>query len=72
VLHDLALAARYSEQLLLLQDGRMKLLDKPENVLRPEILEQVYQVSVAVEKNSAGYLQVTPLQPLGNRNGAKF
>lgn len=72
VLHDLGLAARYSEQLLLLQDGQMKLLDVPDHVLRPDILEQVYQVSVEVEKNSAGYLQVTPLRPLENRKGAKF
>lgn len=72
VLHDLGLAARYSERLLLLQDGAMKLLDSPENVLRPEILEQVYQVSVDVEKNAAGFMQVTPLRPLENRKGAKF
>lgn len=72
VLHDLGLAARYSERLLLLQDGSMKLLDIPDHVLRPEILEQVYQVSVDVEKNSAGYVQVTPLRPLENRKGAKF
>ena len=66
VLHDLGLAARYSEQLLLLQDGHMKLLAEPEQVLQPDILEQVYQVTVAVEKNAAGYLQVTPLRPLHN------
>lgn len=46
VLHDLNLAARYCEHLVLLDRGRMVCSGPADQVLTPEILEPVYHVTV--------------------------
>ncbi|MBE7194311.1 MAG: ABC transporter ATP-binding protein [Gordonia polyisoprenivorans] len=46
VLHDLNLAARYCNRLILLEGGRVVATGSPDDVLRPEILEPVYRISV--------------------------
>lgn len=62
--HDLTLAARYSDRMLLLDDAKIKAFDTPEQVLRPDVLEKVYRVKVKVEKTSLGSLNVIPIEPL--------
>ena len=47
-LHDLSLAARYCDRLLLLDRGRLQALGTPEQVLEPELLRAVYGVNVTV------------------------
>lgn len=47
-LHDLSLAARYCDRLLLLDRGRLQALGTPEQVLDPELLRAVYGVNVTV------------------------
>lgn len=63
VLHDLALVARYSDNVLLLHDGYVAKEGLPKNVLDPELLEKVYQVEVDVSLSSEGYTTVTPIRP---------
>lgn len=46
VLHDLNLAARYCDRLILLDRGRITAVGSIEEVLTPEVLEPVYQVTV--------------------------
>lgn len=46
VLHDLNLAARYCDHLVLLEGGRVVRVGSPGYVLRPEIIEPVYGVVV--------------------------
>lgn len=46
VLHDLNLAARYCDRILLLASGRVMAAGTPDEVLAPEHLEPVYGVSV--------------------------
>jgi iron complex transport system ATP-binding protein len=46
VLHDLNLAARYCDRLVLLHHGRVVTSGTPDDVLRPDILEPVYDVAV--------------------------
>ncbi|MDT9594987.1 ABC transporter ATP-binding protein [Nocardioides zeae] len=46
VLHDLNLAARYCDHLVLLQRGRVVAQGTPDEVLVPEVLEPVYEVGV--------------------------
>jgi iron complex transport system ATP-binding protein len=46
VLHDLNLAARYCDALVLLDSGRVACAGTPEEVLTPEILEPVYKIRV--------------------------
>lgn len=42
VLHDLTLAARFCDQVILLQDGRMTAADSPRQAMTPERLETLY------------------------------
>lgn len=54
VLHDLTLASRFCDRLILLQDGRVAADGAPQSVLTPERLERVYGVrAVAVEQDGA-------------------
>ena len=46
VLHDLGLAARFCQSILLLQNGRVVCHGKADEVLRPEMLEPVYGVEM--------------------------
>ncbi|MGH3844531.1 MAG: ATP-binding cassette domain-containing protein, partial [Pseudonocardiaceae bacterium] len=46
VLHDLNLAARYCDELVLLDQGRVTCVGPPRQVLTPEVLEPVYGVAV--------------------------
>lgn len=63
VLHDLSLAARYSDKLLLLNNGNVVASGEPKVVLTPDLLEQVYQVEVDVGRCCQGHWHVTPTQP---------
>jgi iron complex transport system ATP-binding protein len=51
VFHDLNLASEYCDRLLLLKDGKVHSIGKPEEVLTYQILEEVYNTLVVVEKN---------------------
>jgi iron complex transport system ATP-binding protein len=46
VLHDLNLAGRYCDRLLLLDEGRVVAAGTPGEVLRPDVLEPVYGIGV--------------------------
>ena len=64
IVHDLLTAARYSDRLLMLGNGTVRLFDEPATVLNPDILADVYQVSVSVERTLPGFLSVVPIKPL--------
>lgn len=49
ILHDLNLAARYCDRILLLESGRPHALDTPQQVLRPEPLKAVFGLDVLVQ-----------------------
>lgn len=49
ILHDLNLAARYCDRLLLLEDGRVRALDHPQAVLQPALLKAVFGLDVLVQ-----------------------
>ncbi|BBP85503.1 hemin import ATP-binding protein HmuV [Pseudomonas sp. Pc102] len=51
ILHDLNLAARYCDRLLLLCDGRPHVLGTPEEVLQPEPLKAVFGLDVLVQRH---------------------
>lgn len=46
VLHDLNLAARYCDRLVLLDNGQVAATGTPDDVLTPQVLEPVYRVMV--------------------------
>ena len=49
ILHDLNLAARYCDRILLLENGRPVAQDTPEQVLRPDTLQAVFGLEVLVQ-----------------------
>ncbi len=49
ILHDLNLAARYCDRILLLQDGRPHALGSPETVLQAEPLQAVFGLEVLIQ-----------------------
>ena len=51
VLHDLNLAARYCDRLLLLANGRAQALGSPQEVLQPALLEAVFGLQVLVHSH---------------------
>ena len=63
VVHDLMAAARYSDRLLMLTDGKIRRFAPPREVLRPELLEEVYRVTAGVAENE-GFLTVVPIRPV--------
>ncbi len=47
VLHDLNLAARYCQRLILVHQGRIVATGTPQEVLTPQVLEPIYQIGVS-------------------------
>lgn len=60
VLHDINLAARYSDRLALLRQGELRAVGPPATTLTPELLRQVFDVEVTVLQTPVG-LQICPL-----------
>ncbi|RJK98316.1 ABC transporter ATP-binding protein [Vallicoccus soli] len=64
VLHDLGLAERYCDDLVLLQGGRVVATGTPAEVLVPGVLEPVYEVRVRrVEVDGEAHLALRPRDP---------
>ena len=51
VLHDLNLASEYSTRLLLMSNGSIHKIGRPEEVITYETIEEVYKTVVLVERN---------------------
>ncbi|MEO0409905.1 MAG: ABC transporter ATP-binding protein [Cyanobacteria bacterium P01_A01_bin.135] len=60
VLHDVNLAARYSDRLALLKAGQLCHLGSPHQVLTPETLAQIFGISAVLLDTPVG-LQVCPI-----------
>lgn len=58
VLHDLNLAARWAEHIVVLRKGSVHIAGSPEAALTPKVLEDVYQVEARVEPCSLGRVQI--------------
>ncbi len=66
VLHDIALAARYSDELILLNEGYAVKQGEIGEVIQENILENVYEVKLDVTYNRSGYVTITPLYVISN------
>lgn len=62
VLHDINLAARYSDRIALLHTGQVWAVGSPDVVLTPANLAQVFGVEVSVMQTPIG-VQICPLAP---------
>jgi iron complex transport system ATP-binding protein len=52
VTHDLVLAARYADRMVLLDRGRVVASGRPHEVLEPERIAEVYAVDVTVSNDA--------------------
>lgn len=51
VLHDLNLAAKFSDKIAVLKNGKLLDIGKPESVLNSKFLSDVYDIEVNVQEN---------------------
>jgi iron complex transport system ATP-binding protein len=63
-LHDLTLAARYCDRILLLEGGRLRADAPPAEVLTPETLARVFGVRAEIRADDAGRPFVIPVSPV--------
>lgn len=62
ITHDLNLASEFSDQVLLMKDGKTIASGRPEEVLTPELLKEVFGVRVLVDAHPiTGVPRVTPV-----------
>jgi len=54
VLHDLTIAARYCDRLLLINEGHLVADGEPEAVLRPDRLASVYGITASINHDDGG------------------
>lgn len=62
IIHDINLAARYSNDLILLNEGEIIGSGSPEDVITAENIEKAYNLDVAIENNK--YTNTVSLTPL--------
>ena len=63
VIHDINLACRYSDEIILLDDGKVSGSGRPEEVVNVENMEHVYDMKVAIEKNKyTDTIHLTPIE----------
>jgi iron complex transport system ATP-binding protein len=63
VTHDLNLAAQFADRILLMRNGKVVRLGKPEEVLTPQLLNEVFEVEVLVDAHPiSGAPRVTPIR----------
>ncbi|MFC4349953.1 ABC transporter ATP-binding protein [Fodinicurvata halophila] len=63
-LHDLDLAARYCDRLVLLEEGRVLAAGTPREVLTAANLAQLYRVEAEVSDDAEGRLRIHVVRPL--------
>lgn len=74
VLHDINLAARYSDRIALLNCGRLEAFGPPDEVLTSDTIQSVYGVDVAVRRDPfthAVYVMPRSTRPPARRHGTR-
>jgi iron complex transport system ATP-binding protein len=62
VTHDINLAAQFADNILLMKHGKAVHYGRPEDVLRPEVLQDVFEIRVLVDAHPVtGGPRVTPI-----------
>ncbi|WP_192930265.1 ABC transporter ATP-binding protein [Alkaliphilus pronyensis] len=69
VLHDINLAARYSEEIILLHKGCLVTMGKTEEVLTVEALKKAYAMEMIIDRNPyTGSIQINPISLIKKSN----
>ncbi len=69
VFHDLNLAARYCDELIMLSNGKIFASGKPEDVITPENMESVYGIEVIVKQDSGRLIVFPQRKPVKSGRG---
>lgn len=64
VLHDINLAARYADHIIVLRDGKVFCSGSAKEVINEDLIRRVYGVESAVHLHQDGYPQIFPLNSL--------
>jgi iron complex transport system ATP-binding protein len=67
-LHDLNLAARYSDRFIVMNKGMIHSSGDPREVLTPEMLRTVYRVDAETRVDGSGVIRVDLIGPLMGKN----
>ena len=68
VTHDVNLAAEFTDQVMLLKNGRMIAMGSPREVLTPELLRRVFDLEVLVDANPiTGAPRITPVHGMSGK-----
>ncbi|HRE50698.1 MAG TPA: ABC transporter ATP-binding protein [Flavitalea sp.] len=62
VLHDINLATRWADEIAVLHKGKIAAQGRPDAILTPQLLENVYEVNAAVESFSNGVIQISVIE----------
>jgi len=65
--HDLNLAARHADRILVLEEGTLAAAGTPREVLTPALLEAVYGVDAIIHDHPTAGLMIQPLRPSPGR-----
>jgi len=69
VTHDINLAAQFADNIVLMKHGKMVNYGRPVEVLRPEILQGVFEIRVLVDEHpETGAPRVTPMHETLRKN----
>ncbi|WP_371366776.1 Petrobactin import ATP-binding protein YclP [Sporomusa rhizae] len=68
VVHDLNLAARFSDTLVMLKQGSIYAVGKPNEIITADNIQEVYNVSAAIIETKYGHY-VIPIEPLAETAG---
>ncbi|PCI87470.1 MAG: iron ABC transporter ATP-binding protein [Hyphomicrobiales bacterium] len=61
-LHDLNLAARYADKVLVIKDGKLRAFGVTEDIFRTDIINETYGVEVEVQTQPSGTILVMPIR----------
>ncbi len=64
VLHDLSLAAQFSDQVILLGDGKLQAFGDAKQVLQADLIRQLYNVEIEILYDCTGQPVIRPLRQL--------
>lgn len=70
VIHDLGLAARYADEIAVLDNGRILASGAHKDVLSPDLLSRVFRVDAFVDDGPQGVPLIVPLRSLAENAGA--
>ena len=73
VIHDINLAARYSDEIILVNKGRILSKGRPEDVISLKNIEETYNMKVAIEANKyTNSLYLTPIETNRKKKNKKI